>query len=95
MLTILIHLLSSDEIRGISYLINVILLPWYHKKYSKLRCGPSRLTAYIKNIITKLPEKSLIEKHLFAEHLIKSCLQYRESYKSDFVKNLHVSVPLY
>ena len=31
---------------------------------------------YIKNI----------KKHLFAEHLIKSCLQYRDSYKSDFVK---------
>ena len=56
------------------------------KKYSKLRSGPSRLTVYINSIITKVPGKSLIEKHLFAEHLVKSCLQYRESYKSDFVK---------
>ena len=41
---------------------------------------------YIENIVAKMPGKSLIEKHLFAEHLVKSCFQYRESYKNDFVK---------
>ena len=56
------------------------------KKYSKLRSGPSKLTVYIKNIISKVPERSLARKHLLAEHLIKSCLQYRELYKKDFVK---------
>ena len=56
------------------------------RKYSRLRTGPSRLTVCIKNIVAKLSHKSVIEKHLFAEHLVKSCLQYRDSYKSDFVK---------
>ena len=56
------------------------------RKYSRLRTGPSRLTVYIKNIVAKMSHKSVIEKHLFAEHLVKSCLQYRETYKNDFVK---------
>lgn len=58
-------------------------------------CACPSATTYIKRLITKLPEKSLAEKHLIAEHLVKSCLQYRESHKSDFVKqflNLRTSV---
>ena len=55
------------------------------KKYSRLCTGPSRLTVYIKNIVAGMIGKSVIEKHLFAEHLVKSCFQYRESYKNDFV----------
>ena len=49
------------------------------KKYSKLRSSPSKLESYVKKILAKLPEKSWGEKHLYVEHLIKGCLQYRET----------------
>ena len=49
------------------------------KNYFKFRSGPSKLTAYIEKILAKLPKKSWGEKHLFIEHMIKACLQYRES----------------
>ena len=66
------------------------------KKYSKMRGGPAGLTTtYIKRLISKVPEKPPEGKHLIAEHLIKSYLQYRHSHKNDYIKrfiNLHTSV---
>ena len=58
------------------------------KKYSKFCSGPSKLTAYIQKILGKVSKKSWGDKHLYVEHMIKACLQYRESHKTDFVKNL-------
>ena len=49
----------------------------------------------ILKIVAKMLGKSVIHKHLFAEHFVKSCLEFQESYKNNFVKqftSLHISL---
>ena len=60
------------------------------KKYSKM-CGdvPLTVTAYISRMLNKMKGKSYASKHLKAQHLVNSCLQYRETYKSHFIKQFY------
>ena len=60
------------------------------KKYSKMRGDvPLTITAYISRVLNKLKGKSYASKHLEAQNLVNSCLQYKEMHKSDFIKQFH------
>ena len=60
------------------------------KKYSKMRGNvPLTTTAYICKILNKMKRRSYASKHFEAQHLINSCLQYREMHKSAFIKQFH------
>ena len=50
---------------------------------------PLTVTAYISRILNKIKGKSYASKHLEAQHLVNSCLQYREMHKSHFIKQFH------
>ena len=50
---------------------------------------PLITTAYISKIVNKMKGKSYASKHLLAQHLINSCLQYREMHKAEFIKQFH------
>ena len=50
---------------------------------------PLTVTAYISRILNKIKGKSYASKHLETQHLVNSCLQYREMHKSHFIKHFH------
>ena len=50
---------------------------------------PLTTTAYISRIVNKMKGKSYASKHLEAQYLVNSSLQYRDMHKSEFIKQFH------
>ena len=67
------------------------LVAWsVSKKYSKMRNDmPASTTTYISRLLNKMKGKSYAAKHLEAQHLVTSCMQYRGLNKAQFIKEFH------
>ena len=50
---------------------------------------PLYTTAYISRVVNKMKGKSYATKHLEAQYLINSGLQYRDMHKYEFIKQFH------
>ena len=60
------------------------------KKYSKIRTSmPASATTCISRLLSKIKGKSYTAKHLEAQHLAHSCMQYRDLHNAEFIKEFH------
>ena len=50
---------------------------------------PATATVYVSKLLGKIKEKSKADKYFAAQHLVKSCMQYRSLHKAEFIKQFH------